>query len=85
MWPKRHESCCDDPCSRKRAFGLCAYIDARKLVLEPQKLLISSRPAERSLTLIDYSCLCCLYSSYSRAFGDGPRNFEPWSSDQDDT
>ncbi|GFX32015.1 hypothetical protein TNCV_4098661 [Trichonephila clavipes] len=23
--------------------------------------------------------------SYSRAFGDGPRNFEPWSSDQDDT
>ncbi|GFV19437.1 hypothetical protein TNCV_3663701 [Trichonephila clavipes] len=22
---------------------------------------------------------------YSRAFGDGPRNFEPWSSDVDDT
>ncbi|GFT79116.1 hypothetical protein TNCV_3094711 [Trichonephila clavipes] len=22
---------------------------------------------------------------YSRAFGDGPRNFEPWSSDEDDT
>ncbi|GFV83612.1 hypothetical protein TNCV_3611881 [Trichonephila clavipes] len=23
--------------------------------------------------------------SYSRGFGDGPRNFEPWSSDEDDT
>ncbi|GFY35220.1 hypothetical protein TNCV_5045941 [Trichonephila clavipes] len=23
--------------------------------------------------------------SYTRAFGDGPRNFEPWSSDEDDT
>ncbi|GFW95343.1 uncharacterized protein TNCV_2970651 [Trichonephila clavipes] len=23
--------------------------------------------------------------SYSRAFGDGPRNFEPWSSDENDT
>ncbi|GFW34208.1 hypothetical protein TNCV_384241 [Trichonephila clavipes] len=23
--------------------------------------------------------------SYSRAFGDGPRNFEPWSSDEEDT
>ncbi|GFW14140.1 hypothetical protein TNCV_3547291 [Trichonephila clavipes] len=23
--------------------------------------------------------------SYTRAFGDGPRNFEPWSSDDDDT
>ncbi|GFW65590.1 DDE_3 domain-containing protein [Trichonephila clavipes] len=22
---------------------------------------------------------------YTRAFGDGPRNFEPWSSDVDDT
>ncbi|GFX08037.1 hypothetical protein TNCV_1237171 [Trichonephila clavipes] len=22
---------------------------------------------------------------YARAFGDGPRNFEPWSSDVDDT
>ncbi|GFV86717.1 hypothetical protein TNCV_3964471 [Trichonephila clavipes] len=22
---------------------------------------------------------------YTRAFGDGPRNFEPWSSDEDDT
>ncbi|GFV61882.1 hypothetical protein TNCV_4106861 [Trichonephila clavipes] len=23
--------------------------------------------------------------NYTRAFGDGPRNFEPWSSDVDDT
>ncbi|PRD33598.1 UNVERIFIED_CONTAM: hypothetical protein NCL1_17189 [Trichonephila clavipes] len=23
--------------------------------------------------------------SYTMAFGDGPRNFEPWSSDVDDT
>ncbi|GFT21295.1 hypothetical protein TNCV_3815861 [Trichonephila clavipes] len=23
--------------------------------------------------------------SYTRAFGDGPRNLEPWSSDVDDT
>ncbi|GFX56623.1 hypothetical protein TNCV_3954501 [Trichonephila clavipes] len=23
--------------------------------------------------------------SYTRAFGDGPRNFEPWSSEVDDT
>ncbi|GFU56810.1 hypothetical protein TNCV_2539801 [Trichonephila clavipes] len=23
--------------------------------------------------------------SYTRAFGDGPRHFEPWSSDEDDT
>ncbi|GFW48407.1 hypothetical protein TNCV_1109691 [Trichonephila clavipes] len=30
---------------------------------------------------------CGLYpaSIYTRAFGDGPRNFEPWSSDVDDT
>ncbi|GFT87593.1 uncharacterized protein TNCV_4302211 [Trichonephila clavipes] len=26
-----------------------------------------------------------LPTSYTRAFGDGPRNFEPWSSDVDDT
>ncbi|GFY13008.1 hypothetical protein TNCV_665741 [Trichonephila clavipes] len=26
-----------------------------------------------------------LLFSYTRAFGDGPRNFEPWSSDVDDT
>ncbi|GFW22555.1 putative DD41D transposase [Trichonephila clavipes] len=26
-------------------------------------------------------CALC----YTRAFGDGPRNFEPWSSDVDDT
>ncbi|GFT20582.1 transposable element Tcb2 transposase [Trichonephila clavipes] len=25
------------------------------------------------------------FSSYTRAFGDGPRNFEPWTSDVDDT
>ncbi|GFT89422.1 hypothetical protein TNCV_4387041 [Trichonephila clavipes] len=24
-------------------------------------------------------------ASYSRAFGDEPRNFEPWSSDENDT
>ncbi|GFV60177.1 hypothetical protein TNCV_2444661 [Trichonephila clavipes] len=24
-------------------------------------------------------------SNYTLAFGDGPRNFEPWSSDKDDT
>ncbi|GFW80003.1 hypothetical protein TNCV_984121 [Trichonephila clavipes] len=23
--------------------------------------------------------------NYTRAFGDGPRNFEPWSSDEDDS
>ncbi|GFW66435.1 hypothetical protein TNCV_3309541 [Trichonephila clavipes] len=23
--------------------------------------------------------------SYARAFGDGPRNFEPWSSNEEDT
>ncbi|GFX24879.1 hypothetical protein TNCV_3451511 [Trichonephila clavipes] len=23
--------------------------------------------------------------SYSRVFGDGPRNFEPWTSQEDDT
>ncbi|GFX67896.1 hypothetical protein TNCV_1973981 [Trichonephila clavipes] len=28
---------------------------------------------------------CDLRGSYTRAFGDGPRNFEPWSSDVDDT
>ncbi|GFV67687.1 hypothetical protein TNCV_4623671 [Trichonephila clavipes] len=27
----------------------------------------------------------CVEFSYMRAFGDGPRNFEPWSSDVDDT
>ncbi|GFU53061.1 hypothetical protein TNCV_3098451 [Trichonephila clavipes] len=27
----------------------------------------------------------CTRYSYTRAFGDGPRNFEPWSSDVDDT
>ncbi|GFW80913.1 hypothetical protein TNCV_3779932 [Trichonephila clavipes] len=27
----------------------------------------------------------CLSKSYTRAFGDRPRNFEPWSSDVDDT
>ncbi|GFX58379.1 hypothetical protein TNCV_306691 [Trichonephila clavipes] len=26
-----------------------------------------------------------LKNDYTRAFGDGPRNFEPWSSDVDDT
>ncbi|GFU74558.1 hypothetical protein TNCV_616041 [Trichonephila clavipes] len=26
-----------------------------------------------------------LFKIYTRAFGDGPRNFEPWSSDVDDT
>ncbi|GFX42951.1 hypothetical protein TNCV_4058751 [Trichonephila clavipes] len=25
------------------------------------------------------------WAVYTRAFGDGPRNFEPWSSDVDDT
>ncbi|GFY28069.1 transposable element Tc1 transposase [Trichonephila clavipes] len=37
------------------------------------------------------SSFLCAYASnaavpgYTRAFGDGPRNFEPWSSDVDDT
>ncbi|GFT16504.1 hypothetical protein TNCV_281371 [Trichonephila clavipes] len=26
-----------------------------------------------------------LAGGYTRAFGDGPRNFEPWSNDVDDT
>ncbi|GFT26459.1 hypothetical protein TNCV_3603251 [Trichonephila clavipes] len=26
-----------------------------------------------------------MIDSYKRAFGDGPRHFEPWSSDEDDT
>ncbi|GFS56982.1 hypothetical protein TNCV_4237931 [Trichonephila clavipes] len=26
-----------------------------------------------------------IVGDYTRAFGDGPRNFEPWSSDVDDT
>ncbi|GFU75707.1 putative DD41D transposase [Trichonephila clavipes] len=26
-----------------------------------------------------------IFKIYTRAFGDGPRNFEPWSSDVDDT
>ncbi|GFY18759.1 methyltransf_25 domain-containing protein [Trichonephila clavipes] len=34
--------------------------------------------------LIEYS-VANLEDCYTRAFGDGPRNFEPWSSDVDDT
>ncbi|GFT99531.1 hypothetical protein TNCV_3239671 [Trichonephila clavipes] len=31
----------------------------------------------------DLSARACRF--YTRTFGDGPRNFEPWSSDEDDT
>ncbi|GFV69986.1 uncharacterized protein TNCV_249011 [Trichonephila clavipes] len=30
-------------------------------------------------------CVILRLTSYSKAFGDRPRNFEPWSSDEDDT
>ncbi|GFT90944.1 hypothetical protein TNCV_4995231 [Trichonephila clavipes] len=35
-------------------------------------------------SLID-NLIASMANSYTRAFGDGPRNFEPWSSDVDDT
>ncbi|GFU44711.1 hypothetical protein TNCV_1612951 [Trichonephila clavipes] len=35
--------------------------------------------------LLSISSLVRPVASYTRAFGDGPRNFEPWSSDVDDT
>ncbi|GFX45878.1 hypothetical protein TNCV_3607391 [Trichonephila clavipes] len=38
----------------------------------------------RCLPLDEGSRFCGLHH-YTMAFGDGPRNFEPWSSDEDDT
>ncbi|GFS69890.1 hypothetical protein TNCV_3101921 [Trichonephila clavipes] len=47
------------------------------------KGVTSSKPS----TTKDPSCRGEMHAlfSYTKAFGDGPRNFEPWSSDVDDT
>ncbi|GFW43482.1 hypothetical protein TNCV_4768351 [Trichonephila clavipes] len=44
---------------------------------------LESRSRDRHVAVSRPQCPSIL--SYSRAFGDGPRNFEPWSSDVDDT
>ncbi|GFX39610.1 hypothetical protein TNCV_2103541 [Trichonephila clavipes] len=44
----------------------------------PKKHLLQN--ASCRLLSMEMGPLCCV-----RAFGDGPRNFEPWSSDEDDT
>ncbi|GFW82354.1 hypothetical protein TNCV_3818351 [Trichonephila clavipes] len=46
---------------------------------EPQRL------RSHKLGLIDRLNINVALFSYTRAFGDRPRNFEPWSSDEDDT
>ncbi|GFU59700.1 uncharacterized protein TNCV_3186651 [Trichonephila clavipes] len=52
------------------------------------------RMVERKGTIDGFEWRCRVQSKenphfvsgvYTRAFGDGPRNFEPWSSDVDDT
>ncbi|GFT87221.1 hypothetical protein TNCV_3543851 [Trichonephila clavipes] len=42
--------------------------------------LMDSHSQEQTMDLIEIHEQNC-----TRAFGDGPRNFEPWSSDVDDT
>ncbi|GFY17415.1 hypothetical protein TNCV_658281 [Trichonephila clavipes] len=50
--------------------------DLRHVWLEGQKLTLQGANILRYATGL---------FSYTRVFGDGPRNFEPWSSDEDDT
>ncbi|GFX59765.1 hypothetical protein TNCV_1778041 [Trichonephila clavipes] len=50
---------------------------------EPDSLRVDKIYA--GLRLIDWLNINVALFSYTRAFGDGPRNFEPWSSDVDDT
>ncbi|GFT24498.1 uncharacterized protein TNCV_3253111 [Trichonephila clavipes] len=66
-----------EPASRASArfvFKVCS-VDS-KMIPEPRRCFWHS---------IDVSRDQIRYASYTRAFGDGPRNFEPWSSDVDDT
>ncbi|GFY04616.1 hypothetical protein TNCV_4416991 [Trichonephila clavipes] len=42
-------------------------------------------PTERKVDDREGQCNVWYNVSYTRASGDGPRNFEPWSSDVDDT
>ncbi|GFU06936.1 hypothetical protein TNCV_3456081 [Trichonephila clavipes] len=46
---------------------------------------ILQRKMERKTRMRENQTQVKISSNYTRAFGDGPRNFEPWSSDVDDT
>ncbi|GFX52210.1 hypothetical protein TNCV_4800671 [Trichonephila clavipes] len=45
----------------------------------------SPRISRWTLAVVDWVNINVALFSYTRAFGDGPRNFEPWSSVVDDT
>ncbi|GFW33821.1 hypothetical protein TNCV_3589061 [Trichonephila clavipes] len=46
----------------------------------------SSKDNKTTITSTRYEgTTAAQWSSYTRAFGDGPHNFESWSSDEDDT
>ncbi|GFX19870.1 hypothetical protein TNCV_1434311 [Trichonephila clavipes] len=48
--------------------------------------LLTTTPHQREdVSALDRFNVHCCPTRYTRAFGDGPRNFEPWSSDEDDT
>ncbi|GFV37255.1 hypothetical protein TNCV_92281 [Trichonephila clavipes] len=54
-------------------------VDAVLVSVEMYKSTIL-RPTSQNESFSSGLVIC-----YTRAFGDGPRNYEPWSSDQDDT
>ncbi|GFW81046.1 hypothetical protein TNCV_4804141 [Trichonephila clavipes] len=68
--------------------------DLKKHVVLREKLigisLNEDLKVERDVSNFDFKMSYLLFILnygiyYTRAFGDGPRNFEPWSSDVDDT
>ncbi|GFX50753.1 hypothetical protein TNCV_2723371 [Trichonephila clavipes] len=73
---EKHES--------KRAF--CnGIINLRKPVARVKRKAAVGQASRKKLPVINRLNINVALFSYTRAFGDGPHNFEPWSSDVDDT
>ncbi|GFU77121.1 uncharacterized protein TNCV_3389851 [Trichonephila clavipes] len=67
---------------------LCAHLFRFNLVTSPICVLCDTGQDMTAAHLDECSALNdlnCIVKSYTGASGDGPRNFEPWSSDVDDT
>ncbi|GFU08945.1 hypothetical protein TNCV_1318211 [Trichonephila clavipes] len=69
---------------------LCLDLGLRSYTITTH-LVESRHRFESVVTLVQRRCsrlfssACFKFSSYSRAFGDRPRNFEPWSGGEDET
>ncbi|GFV55454.1 uncharacterized protein TNCV_3776411 [Trichonephila clavipes] len=78
---RNYDNCLDIELTPAYIFGCPAILAA----LQEIGVIFSSTNLYVDNIEQTFRTVICTHKCYTRAFGDGPRNFEPWSSDVEDT